>query len=204
MAAGVAGGLSVILAGYGYYHFSGLKSSVQTAIKTSDQVTSYLDATRASILKTAHSASDTLKKDPSEVLKSLRNIAKSYAGFVPGASGMVDSVFNELDELHDQHGEKMDEVLGKARDELVGIVKQGDVDVGTAQKVFDVLKNTVQELQSIGIAVGGQLLDKYPGVKEKLGGSYNQMMELAESRGEEGKKVLDATVNKVQGHIFDS
>lgn len=193
MLAGVAGGATVFLAGYTYYHFSGVKSAVQMTVQATDQLKTYRDQ----VMESARATTQKIKQDPSAVLQHMRSLVKSYAGFIPGLSGSVDTVFDELDQLHEQHGEKMDEILAKAKDELVDTVQNGNTDWTTAQKVYDVLQKTLTQLQGLGLTVGSQLLDKYPGVKEKLGDSYSQLTQLAESKGDDGKKIMKETGKKV-------
>lgn len=179
----------ISLAGYAYYHTSGLKAAVQT----SNEVKQYLQDTKDSVVTKAKEAS----KDSSELLKYLRSVAKSYVIFIPGASGYVDKTFDELDELHKEHGEDMDKVLTEMKDELVKAAKEGQADTKTAAKVYGILSDGITKLQKLGKEAGKTVLEKNPKFKEKLGGGYEQLRSLAEKAGPEGKKTFGEVTNKV-------
>lgn len=69
----VAGGASALVVGYTWYHFSGVKSAVQTSNKVRDYANSGVQKLKEST------------PEPNEALGYLRDTASSYAAFVPGA-----------------------------------------------------------------------------------------------------------------------
>ena len=158
----------------------------------------YLQETKDSVIAKAKDAA----KNPSETLKYLRNVAKSYSAFVPGASGYVDSTFDELEKLREEHGEDMDKVLTETRDELVKAAKEGKADTKTAARVYGVLSDGIQRLQKLGKTAGESFLENNPQLKERFGNGYGQLKGLAEKAGPEGRKVLDEVTNKVS--LFSS
>jgi hypothetical protein len=103
LAAGVAGGLAVLLGGYATYRFSGLHSYVQTAQQTSTYISDARD-------RVSQSVSATLEKTggAADALRYLRSVAKSYAGIIPGAGTYIESVryysisqtFSHVSQLH--------------------------------------------------------------------------------------------------------
>ncbi|EJD02753.1 uncharacterized protein FOMMEDRAFT_167922 [Fomitiporia mediterranea MF3/22] len=189
-AAGVAGGATVALAGYVWYHTSGLK----TALQTSKDIKSYLQTTRDNVVSKARETA----KNPSQALSHLRGIAKSYSNFIPGASGYIDTTFDELDDLYGAHSGEMDSILKETTDELSKVANQGRADTATAAKVAEIVGNAVRRMQELGKKVGGDILDKSPMVKEKLGSGYEQLQSLAEKAGPEGRKALDEVQKQVK------
>lgn len=191
-------GLTLQLVGYTWYHFSGLK----TAVQTSHQVKTYFENARDTVVEKARKNTGSA----SDALAYLRSVAKSYSSFVPGASSYVDSTFDSLDELQETHGEEMNKILKGATDELTKVVQDGGADAATAAKVYEVLRRRVAELQELGVKVGGDILDMYPQAKEALGGGYEQLKKLSESGGPEAKKIFDDTTSQVrlQSRIYAS
>jgi len=80
----VSGAAAAITVGYIFYRQSGARDVVLASKKTKDYV---------------NSATQKIKEqtpEPNEALEWLRNAAQSYAAFIPGAKGYVDSAFNDL------------------------------------------------------------------------------------------------------------
>jgi hypothetical protein len=136
-------------------------------------------------------------QNPSETLRYLRNVAKSYVVFVPGASGYVDATFDTFDELHDTHKEDVEQILKEATDEIYKIAQDGSADAKTASRVYEILRKTTSQLQELSKKVGGSILDKSPALKATLGSGYDQLRSLAEKGGPEAKKILDDVTNQV-------
>lgn len=177
------------LAGYGWYHTSGLK----TAVQTSKDVKAYLQSTRDSVVAKAKETA----QNPSQALAYLRSVAKSYAGVIPGAQGYVDKTFDELDALHDEHGSEMDKILSETTGELHRVASEGGADTKTATQVYEVLSSSIKKLQELGKKAGSDMLERNPAIKEKLGSGYEQLVSLAGRAGPEGKKALDEVSQQV-------
>ncbi|KZT65978.1 hypothetical protein DAEQUDRAFT_759070 [Daedalea quercina L-15889] len=198
IAAGVAGGAVVILGGYAWYHFSGAK----TAVNTARQAHSYFQETKRTIAEKA-------PKNPNEVIEFLRKTAKSYAGFIPGASSYVDSTFDTLGELHETHGEEVEKILQQGYDEIKKILKddKSGADMQTGLKVMEVLQRNSSQLQEVGKRAGEDVFrklgERYPELKEKLGGSYEELRKAAEKNGPEAKRIYDETTSQIR-KIFSS
>ncbi|KZW02352.1 hypothetical protein EXIGLDRAFT_829250 [Exidia glandulosa HHB12029] len=190
-ASGLAGGALVLVGGYTIYHFSELKTMATTAKQVQ---TSALQA-KDRVVK---SMSDT---SPSEALKSLRNLAKSYGAFIPGFGSHIDSTFDELDDIVEKHGDSANEILKKTYDEVKDVVKKGGFDVETASKLAEILGKHTTELKELGKKAGWDALEKHPEVKDKVGGAYDQLSKLAEGKGPEAKKMLE-DVQKEMKDIF--
>lgn len=153
-------------------------------------------------------------KSPNEVLNFLRNIAKSYAGAVPGASQYVDSTFDNIDKLRETHGEEFDKILQATYDDVSGVLKEvkdkglSGIDAATAGKLMSVLGTRVAELNALGRKVGGdafaKLQEEYPQVASTLGSSYEEVKAFAERSGPEAKKLVGDAVVQVQDILKNS
>jgi len=190
VAAGVAGGGVVVLAGYAYYHTSGLK----TAVQTSKEVKAYLQSTRDSVVEKTRQAA----KNPSQALDALKGIVKSYTAFIPGSSIYVDSTFEQLEDLKEAHGDEANKVLQEITDEMSKAVSDGKADATTAAKVFDSMRKGIIKLQDLGKKVGGDALEKNPKAKEMLSGGFGQLMNLAGKGDQEARKAFDAINERLQ------
>ncbi|GJE95506.1 hypothetical protein PsYK624_116910 [Phanerochaete sordida] len=197
LVAGLTGGGLVLAGGYAWYHFSGTKSTMQTA----NQVNQYIQDTKTSIVEKA-------PKNPNEVLSFLRGVAKSYAGAVPGAAGYVDQTFDHIDALRETHGQEFEKILQATYDDVAGVLKdvQGKglqgMDAATAAKLMSIVTKRVGELNALGKKVGvdafGKLEEAYPQLAGTLGSSYKELKALAERSGPEAKKLAQDTVQQVQ------
>ncbi|KAI0373383.1 hypothetical protein BV20DRAFT_989057 [Pilatotrama ljubarskyi] len=193
LAAGVAGGAVVLLGGYTYYHFSGLKKAVDTSKAASD----YYQQTKAAIAEKA-------PKNPNEALDYLRDIARSNLALIPGARPHIDAIFDTLDDLRASHGDEVNRILSDGYEEVRVIVQDNGsgMDVATALKIYDVLRRQSAQLQELGEKAGkdafGSLSERYPQLSEKLGGGYDELKRLAETKGPEAKKMYEETSQQLK------
>jgi len=190
MAAGVAGGGVVILAGYAYYRSSGL----QTAVQTSKEVKAYLQSTKDSVVDKTREAA----KNPGQTLEALKGIVKSYVAFIPGSTVYVDSTFEQLEEIRESHGDEANKILQEITDDMSKAVSGGKADMTTASKVFESMRKGLLKLQELGKKVGGDALEKNPKAKEMYDGGITQLKGLVGKGGQGSGKVYDAINERLQ------
>lgn len=63
---------------------------------------------------------------PSHILGHLRQAAKAYVAYYPGAGIIVDIIFNQIDQTVDLHGEKSWVVINQALSDFFKIVHHGE------------------------------------------------------------------------------
>ena len=181
----LTGSLATFTIGYLFYRQSGARELVIATKTTKDY---------------AKQASQKLKEntpEPNEALQWLRNAAQSYAAFIPGAKGYVDSAFDDLDAIRSKHGEEVDNIVREAYEELRGIAKNGELSLLTAQKAWNVI---VEHLGRIGDLAGDaaqQIMDNHPQLKEKVGGNLDKLKEMGQNYGPEAKKEVDKTWDQI-------
>lgn len=176
----------VFAAGYGYYHFSGAKTIVNAAHETKK----YYQAAKSHI-------ADQAPKDPNQALEWLRQSATSYAVFIPGAKPAMDSAFKDLDTIREKHGDEVDKLVSDAYEDLEDVVSKGDLDLATAQKAWSVLQKYLDRIADIATDSMTQIVENHPQLKEKLGGSMEQLKSYGDKLGPEAKKQVDDTWKQV-------
>lgn len=171
--------------GYLWYRQSGARDIVVASKTTKDYM---------------KSAGKTIKDstpEPNEALNWLRSTAKSYAMFIPGVSGYIDSAFDDLDAIRAKHGQEVDDIVREAYTELQGLARNEQFSLLTAQKAWNII---VKHLGRIGDLAGDameQIMDNHPQLKEKVGGNIDKLKEYSQNYGPEAKKEVDRTWEQV-------
>ncbi|KAF7715463.1 Uncharacterized protein PECH_007115 [Penicillium ucsense] len=185
LAGGLAGGATAALVGYGIYSFSGAKSFVDT----NRQAKQYLEQAKQKIAEAA--------PEPNESYNWFKKTAKRYAVFIPGARDYVDTAFRDLDQIKEKHGDDFEKIIQDAYQELSDVSSRGSFDSDTAFSAFHVLQKHLDRLMDLAGDVSDQILDNHPQVKEKIGGSYQQLKEMGEAYGPQAKEEVNKTWNQI-------
>ena len=188
LAGGLAGGLLVFTGGYSFYHFSGIKTFVNTAHDTK---------------KYFENASQKLKDsspEPNEALQWLRETSMSYATFIPGGKGFVKAAFDDLDAIHDKHSEKVDSIIKEAYTELKDVSEKG-ISLESAQQAWEILQKHLKKIGDLAGDAASDILNNHPEIKKKVGGNLDQLKAMGENYGPEAKKQVDQTWGQIQDII---
>ncbi|KKY28482.1 hypothetical protein UCDDS831_g00222 [Diplodia seriata] len=180
-----AGAASALVVGYTWYHFSGAKSAVQSVKKAQGYVQSGVEKVKSNT------------PEPNEAIKYLRDAASSYAAFVPGAKGYVDGAFDQLDTIRDKHGDEVDKIVREAWGELQGVAQAG-VSVEAASKAWNVLQKYLTRIGKLAGEAASDVIEQNPALKEKLGGSVDQLNQLSDKYGPAAKKQVDETWDQIR------
>ncbi|KAI4121542.1 MAG: hypothetical protein LQ338_006311 [Usnochroma carphineum] len=183
---GLAGGAVVFLGGYTWYHFSGAKTLINTAHQTNATLQKYTQQFKDS------------SPEPGEALRWLRSTAQSYAGLIPGARGVVDTFFDDIDAIQKKHGPEVDNIIREAYNELKGTVSSGGMDVASAQKVWEVLQKYMNRIADLAGDASEDILNNHPALKEKVGGNIDQLKQMGQNYGPEAKKQVEETWSQVK------
>lgn len=181
---GISGGSLAILGLYGWYHYSGTKNLINTAHEFQGRfqdITSQLKETAP---------------EPNEALQWLRKTATSYTFFLPGAKKYVDSAFNDLEIIHKKHGKEVDKIVQEAYGELREIAQDG-ISVTSAQKVWEILQKHLKRISDLATDSAQQILNNHPGLKDKVGGSFDQLKNLGDNYGPDAKKQVDQVWSEI-------
>jgi hypothetical protein len=182
-----------VLSAYAYYHFSGIKKTVDAA----KRFRVYFD-------KSGLSLADGNKASTNVALAYLRKAAKSYMAVVPGAALYVDSAFDSLDEIFEAHEVEASIITQRAFNEIQAITRKGGDSLQTAGEVAAVLKKYLIDLHGLGTKAGGDVVNamgqKYPGAKEKLDGAFDELKRLADQGGPAAQRVFNDAQLQVNIH----
>ncbi|KAK3075887.1 hypothetical protein LTR53_000461 [Teratosphaeriaceae sp. CCFEE 6253] len=184
-AAGFVGG-SIAL--YIWYHTSGLAS----AAKTAKQAKSYVDSATGQLKATFKDVTP----EPNEAIQFLHETANKYARFLPGGKQYVDKAFEDLEIIRKKHGKEVDEIASEAYGELRDVSKQG-MNLQTMSQSWEVLSKHLQRLADLAGDAAQDILNNHPGLKEKVGGSFDNLKQLGDQLGPEAKKQVDETFKEV-------
>jgi F0F1-type ATP synthase membrane subunit b/b' len=187
---GLVGGGAVLAVLYGYYHFSGVKTAVQTAQSAKGYVDDALNKFKLQLPDTPSNAND--------ALSILKDTATKYAAFIPGGRGYVDSAFKDVEAIRKNHGSEVDKIVQDAYNDVRKISSEG-VSLDSAGKVFDVLANHLTRLYDVAGDAAEDILENHPELKEKYGSSKEQIQKFSEQyRGEATKQLKE-----VRGQVQD-
>ncbi|KAL8729333.1 MAG: hypothetical protein Q9166_004830 [cf. Caloplaca sp. 2 TL-2023] len=166
-------------------HLTGARTLVNTAHETKSTLTKYTQQFKDS------------KPEPAEAIKWLRSTARSYAAFIPGARGYVDTFFDDLDAIHRKHGKEVDSIVTEAYGELKDNVASEGMSVAAAQKAWAVLQKYMKRIADLAGDASEDILNNHPALKEKLGGNIDQLKQMGENYGPEAKKQIEETWNQI-------
>lgn len=130
-------------------------------------------------------------------MKWLHSTATSYAAFIPGAKGYVDSAFKDLEKVQQKHGQEVDDIVQSAYKDLKDATKSG-MSMETATKSWEIVQNALGKLGDLAADSASEILDNHPQIKEKVGGNLDQLKSMAQNGGEDAKKELDHTYQQIK------
>ena len=176
---------------YGYYYYSGARTVVSSMSQSKQYVEDSINKLKNAQLK------------PDDTVAWLRDTANQYARFVPGAKGAVDMAFNEIDDLKEKHGDKLNELMEGAHKELKDVASNGALDMATAFSLWTVISKYLTKMEGMAKEAGVDLMSNHPELKEKYGDKLNALKKMATSQGGEAKKYIDEAYKQVEGMMKD-
>ena len=135
--------------------------------------------------------------EPSEALEWLRDTAKSYAAFIPGAKGYVDIAFDDIDAVRNKHGKEVDSIIKEAYGQLKDISQEG-MSMTSVQKAWDILQKHSKRIADFAGDAASDIIDNHPALKEKVGKNLDQLKQMGDKYGPEAKKQVDETWNQIR------
>ncbi|KAF2129389.1 hypothetical protein P153DRAFT_431353 [Dothidotthia symphoricarpi CBS 119687] len=181
----LTGTLATFTVGYIAYRQSGAYQLVKASKTTQDYVNTATKKIKEST------------PEPNEALEWLRNAAQSYAAFIPGAKGYVDTAFNDLDAIRAKHGDEVDAIISEAYEDMRKVLGNGDLSLVTAHKTWDVITKHLARVSDLAGDASQQIMDNHPKLKEQLGGNWDKLKEMGDSYGPEVKKEVDRTWGQI-------
>ncbi|KAI8910523.1 hypothetical protein DFJ77DRAFT_470032 [Powellomyces hirtus] len=169
--AGVAGGTAVLLAGYGYYRYSGAHKIVSAAQQTID--------TAKAIQDKAPSPTQAGRA----VVSAIRAVAPGFFKVVPGLDGVVDKGFEQLDQLAETHGDEVEELVNKLYGDLQKLAKKG-FNEDTLKEAVELVQKRVKEAQQLAVKIGSDATDKVlasnPELKKSVQSGIEELKDMVD------------------------
>lgn len=135
--------------------------------------------------------------EPDEAINYIKEFCYSYVSWVPGGRQYVDAVFRDIETLRQNHRDEVNQIVNDGYKQFQELSKMG-LSMETASKAYEVLADLSKKLGSLAGDALGDILDNHPQVKEKFGGSIDQLKKMGEEYGPEAKKQVDETWNQVK------
>ncbi|RAO70500.1 uncharacterized protein BHQ10_006512 [Talaromyces amestolkiae] len=186
---GLAGGAVAFASGYAWYHFSGAK----TLVKTSKETQEYIKKAKETVVQNT--------PEPSEAFRWLRDTVKSYAVLIPGARGYVDTAFDDLEKIRNNHQEDFDKIVKDAYNETRDIFSKEGFNTSSASKAAQALQKYLSQLFDLAGDAASDVLQNHPQLKEKVGGSYDQLKQMGDAYGPKAKEEVDKTWQQISDII---
>ncbi|KAM0818608.1 hypothetical protein AB5N19_04420 [Seiridium cardinale] len=187
--AGVAGGLAAATILYGAYYFSPSGKVSRTINKTVKEANSKYKEASQKIQQTTPNADETISY--------LKNFCYSYVAWVPGGRQYVDMAFKDIETVRKNHREEADELLNDAYKQFQNLSKSG-LSIETASKAAEVLADLSKKVGSLAGDAFTDIIDNHPQLKDKFGGSIDQLKQMSDQYGPEAKKQVDETWSQVR------
>jgi hypothetical protein len=182
----LSGGLTALVVGYGWYHFSGAKTLVHSA----NQTKAYFKTAQDKLKQAAPEA-------PDDTLQWLRETALSYGGLFPGAKMYINSAFDDLDTVRQKHGDEVDRIVKQAYGELK-TTGQKEMSMETASEAWNIIEKYLSQIADLAGDAADDILNNHPELKEKVGGNFDQLKDMGAKYGPEAQKQVDQTWNQIK------
>lgn len=198
-----AGALASLIVFTAWYQFSGVGKAARSAKQAQSYINSAAEKLKIELKENT--------PEPNEAIDTLKQTAYKYAAFIPGAREYVDKVFKDLDIVRENHGGEVDEIVKNAYGELRDTTKSSGsgMNLETLSAVWSVLSKYLHQLGGLAVDAGQDILNNHPELKNKLGGSFDQLKQFGDNLGPEAKKQVDETYQQIrdvinQGFSFDT
>ncbi|OAQ62372.1 apolipoprotein/apolipophorin [Pochonia chlamydosporia 170] len=188
-ATGVLGGVVGATLAYGVYSFTPAGRTASKLNKAAAEANKKYDAAAKSLQKNTPTAD--------QAVDSIKQFAYSYAAWIPGGRGYVDAAFKDWETVRDSHKDEVDAIVSDTYKKLGDVSKAG-LSLETASRAVDVLAEMSRRIAELSGDALSDILDNHPKVKEKFGGSIDQLKSMAENYGPEAKKQVDQTWSQVR------
>jgi cell division septum initiation protein DivIVA len=127
----------------------------------------------------------------------IKEFCYSYVGWVPGGRQYVDAAFKDVDTVRKNHREEADAFIKDAYKQFQDLSKSG-LTFDTASKAYEVLADLSKKLGSLAGDALSDIIDNHPQLKDKFGGSIDELKRMGEEYGPEAKKAVDDTWSQVR------
>ena len=180
----VAGGVAGAALFYGAYSFTPAGRAASSANQAMSEIHKKYEAASKTLQQNTPTAD--------EAVNSMKQHAEWYVRWIPGAREYVDLVFKDWETVREKHKDEADEIIIDTYKKLRDVSRAG-LGLDTASRAFDVLAEFSKRIASLSADAFGDVVENHPQLKEKFGGSIDQLKSMGEKYGPEAKKKVDET-----------
>ncbi|KAL8419177.1 hypothetical protein RB594_002399 [Gaeumannomyces avenae] len=184
-AAGAAGGLVGAGVLYGVYQYTPAGRMASRVNKAAGEAEAKYNEAAKKLREKAPSSAD-------QAIDAMKRLAMTYASWVPGGRAYVEAAFADVDKVREKHSDEADKIVQDAYKKLQDASKAG-FSLEAASRAWDVLAEVSRRVAELAGDAAGDVLDNHPKLKEKMGGSVDQLKQMGEQYGPEAKKMVDET-----------
>lgn len=117
---------------------------------------------------------------------------------IPGASGYIDSAFDDIDAIRNKHGSEVDNILKQAYTELKDVTAKEGMSFASAAQGWEILQKHLQSIAELAGDAGQDILNNHPALKAKVGGNLDQLKQMGDKYGPEAKKQVEETTQQIK------
>ncbi len=188
-ATGLAGGVAAATIIYGVYYVSPSGKLLRGINKGSKEASKqYQEASKKLQSSTP---------DADQAINYIKEFCYSYVTWIPGGRQFVDTTFKEIETLRQNHHDEVNQIVNDTYRQFQTLSKSS-LSLETAPKAFEILADLSKKLGSLTGDALTEILDNHPQVKQKFGGSIDQLKQMGERYGPEAKKQVDETWQQVK------
>lgn len=105
---------------------------------------------------------DLAKRAPIQALHHLRQAAKAYVAYLPGAGFLVDRAFDVADDVVATHSEDATAIISQAYRNILQVVQQGENEHKTsaALQIVSIARRLLKDLTALGVKAGKPISDQ--------------------------------------------
>ncbi|KAJ4290030.1 hypothetical protein N0V88_006832 [Collariella sp. IMI 366227] len=131
-----------------------------------------------------------------EAINKIKEFCYSYVAWVPGGRQYVDTAFNDLDAIREEHGDEVDKIVSETYREFQDVAKSG-LSLESASKAYDALANLAKKIANLTGSAADQILERHPKLNDKVGEPIRQLKQMGAQYGPDAKKLVDETWSQV-------
>ncbi|RYP09577.1 hypothetical protein DL765_008387 [Monosporascus sp. GIB2] len=188
-AAGLAGGVAAATLIYGAYYVSPSGKLIRTINKGSKEASKKYQEASQKLQSTT--------PDADQAINYIKEFCYSYVTWVPGGRQAVDAVFKDVDTLRQNHRDEVNQLVNDAYRQFQDLSKSG-LSMETASKAFDILADLSKKFGNLAGDALTDILDNHPQIKQRFGGSLDQLKQMGEEYGPEAKRQVDQTWQQIK------
>ena len=192
LASGLAGGVAAASLIYGAYYLSPSGKLLRGINKGSKEAAKKYQEASQKLQESTPNAD--------QAINYIKDFCYSYVTWLPGGRQAVDIAFKDVDTLREKHSDEVNKIVNDAYRQIQDLTRSSSsgLNLETASRAFEILADISKKLTALAGDALTDILDNHPQVKERFGGSIDQLKQMGDQYGPEAKKQVDETWRQVK------